>query len=88
MNAPDAPRRLVVDGEVFDVRPAADDNGVHFDWVSGPNPGYGFSSGAPIVFVPEGHPPVAAPLVDDAQLTASIRTFLAQIDPATGYVAD
>ncbi|WP_281385815.1 hypothetical protein [Nocardioides luti] len=38
------PTRLVVDGEVFDVRRSGRRGQVDLTWVSGPNPGYGFSS--------------------------------------------
>jgi hypothetical protein len=63
---------LDVDGEVFTVRRAAD-GGTAYDWLSGPNDGYGFgSSGLPIRSAEEHR--------------ESIRIFLAQIDPATGYI--
>ena len=82
-------RRLTVDGEVFDVRPSDDGQGLHVDWVSGPNPGYGFSTGAATFFVPHGEPmPTAAAPPDHRELTAHIRLFLEPIDPDTGYVAD
>lgn len=63
---------LEVDGEVFEVRQAPD-GGTHYDWVSGPNQGYGFgSSGLP------------DPSEEDHR--ESIRGFLSMIDPATGYI--
>lgn len=66
--------RTVVDGETFEVSTG---EGTHsLTWVSGPNPGYGFttvrSDGAELT--PE-------------QLEAAIRDFLSNIDPATGYLA-
>jgi hypothetical protein len=65
---------LAVDGERFGVRRFGDD-GTAYDWLSGPNKGYGFgSSGAP------GRP------VDEQM--RSIRAFLAMIDPDTGYIRD
>lgn len=65
---------LEVDGEQFAVRRAAD-GGTAYDWLSGPNDGYGFAmSGAPELSREE-HRKV-------------IRSFLAQIDPATGYIGD
>jgi hypothetical protein len=65
--------RLEVDGEVFDLRPAAD-GGAHYTWVNGPNPGYGFSiSPAPNT-------------VDEHR--AHIQGFLAMIDPITGYIGE
>ena len=45
------------------------------DWLSGPNPDYGFSSR-----VSDGRPQTEAELDDE------IRTFLAQVDPKTGYI--
>lgn len=82
------PRRLIVDGEVFEVRPSGNGQGFDFDWVSGPNPGYGFSSGIATTFVPGTEPVVASPEVDDQALKAQVRLFLEQIDPETGYIAD
>lgn len=65
---------LDVFGERFAVRRAWD-GGSAYDWLSGPNRGYGFgSSGTP-------HRPRESH-------RESIRTFLAQIDPATGYIGD
>ena len=69
------PTRLVVDGEVFDVRRSGRRGQVDLTWVSGPNPGYGFSSARS-----DGSWP------DVAQLEESIRDFLAGIDPATGHL--
>lgn len=83
-----APRRLVVDREVFDVRPSESGHGVDFDWVSGPNPGYGFSSSLPVTFARSGEATVADPESAEADLVTHIRHFLAQIDPDTGYIAD
>ena len=63
---------LDVDGERFAIRRAAD-GGTAYDWLSGPNEGYGFgSSGTPNRLVEE-H-------------LGSIRAFLAMIDPNTGYI--
>jgi hypothetical protein len=71
-----AAARLVVDGEQFDVREQAGRPGTyHFAWVSGPNPGYGFTSARS-----DGQ----ASTTD--QLEDSIRGFLAQVDPETGYI--
>ncbi len=63
-----------VDGEVFALR-SDTRGGTHYDWVSGPNPGYGFTM-SPTADLPE----------DDHR--ENIRSFLAQIDPETGYIAD
>ena len=65
---------LDVDGERFAIRRAAD-GGTAYDWLSGPNEGYGFgSSGTPNRPVQEHRD--------------SIRAFLAMIDPDTGYIGD
>ena len=67
---------VIVDGETFGVRRRDSDGSHHYDWISGPNDGYGFSvsgGGAP---------------VGEEWHTRAIRGFLAGIDPATGYLAD
>jgi hypothetical protein len=65
---------LDVDGERFAIRQAAD-GGTAYDWVSGPNEGYGHgSSGTP-----------DRPMEEHRE---SIRAFLAMIDPTTGYIGD
>jgi hypothetical protein len=64
---------LDVDGERFAIR--QHDGGTAYDWLSGPNKGYGFgSSGTPNRSVQEHR--------------ESIRVFLAMIDPNTGYIGD
>ncbi|MEN3357809.1 MAG: hypothetical protein V7637_1791 [Mycobacteriales bacterium] len=66
--------RLEVDGESFAVRDSGG-GGTAYDWLSGPNDGYGFgSSGSP-----------SRPVAEHRD---GIRTFLAQIDPRTGYIGD
>ena len=68
---------LTVDGETFVIRRrVVDDGSTHYDWVSGPNDGYGFS-----VF--GGFEPVA-----QERHVAAVRDFLSGIDPSTGYLAD
>ena len=65
---------LDVDGERFAIRQAGD-GGTNYDWLSGPNKGYGFaSSGTPNRSVEEHR--------------EHIRVFLAMIDPNTGYIGD
>ena len=60
--------------ERFAIRRAGD-GGTAYDWVSGPNKGYGFgSSGTPNRSAEEHR--------------ESIRAFLAMIDPNTGYIGD
>jgi hypothetical protein len=65
---------LNVDGEAFAVRRGRG-GGTDYDWISGPNEGYGFGSSAG----PE------APEDEHRQI---IRSFLSMIDPATGYIAE
>jgi hypothetical protein len=65
---------LDVDGEVFTVRQGTG-GGFAYEWVSGPNPGYGFGTSGPPSRTADEHR-------DD------IRGFLAMIDPATGFIAD
>ena len=72
---PDVPSfTLEVDGEVFALSPN-ECGGIHYTWLSGPNPGYGF-----------GVSPTPDPSVD--RHTENIREFLASIDPTTGYIED
>jgi hypothetical protein len=70
------PVRVNVDGEEFDIRAVSDVPGqYYYDWISGPNPNYGFTSAS------SGGRPATA---DDH--VASIRNFLEQVDPDTGYI--
>lgn len=66
---------MQVDGETFRVGPGQY-GGTDYDWVSGPNPGYGFSSSRPFADA------------DAAEHEESIRGFLSMIDPETGYIGD
>lgn len=89
MSTPPPTRRLEVDGETFEVRPSQHHQGFDFDWVTGPNPGYGFSSGVSMVFTSAGQPSGEAPAMDEQTFfVSSIKSFLRQIDPTTGYIAD
>jgi hypothetical protein len=67
---------FTVDGETFTVRRSDDDGAIHYDWISGPNDGYGFSTSG-----------VAEPLSHE-QHVERMRGFLSSIDPATGYFFD
>jgi hypothetical protein len=68
--------RLTVDGEVFDAQERPGEPGAHdVAWLSGPNPGYGFSVARSD----------RAPL-GRSVLEAEARGFLALVDPATGYI--
>lgn len=70
------PYRTTVDGEEWVVRARDSEPGAYsFDWVSGPNPGYGFSSKES-----DGH------ACTEDELNEAIRGFLADIDPATGFL--
>lgn len=65
--------RLEVAGHVFDLR-ADEFGGTHYTWVSGPNPGYGFS---------------VSPTRDELEEhRANILGFLAMINPMTGFIAE
>ena len=67
---------LDVDGERFAIRRAAwGQDGTYYDWLSGPNKGYGFGSSA----TPD------RPVEEHQE---EIRIFLAMIDPDTGYIGD
>ena len=65
---------LDVDGQRFAIRRTGD-SGTAYDWLSGPHKGYGFGSSGPPNRPVEEH-------------RESIRTFLAMIDPNTGYIGD
>ncbi|WP_052589316.1 hypothetical protein [Luteipulveratus mongoliensis] len=69
---------LVVNGETFSAEADPDQPGAwHLTWLSGPNPGYGFTT------VRSDHR-----WSERAELESGIQSFLAEIDPATGYLAD
>lgn len=63
-----------VDGEQFAIR-RSHDGGTHYDWVSGRNKHYGFSSSED-------------PDQSDELHRQSIHGFLNMIDPETGYIAE
>ncbi len=65
---------LEVDGEVFALRPDQF-RGTDYTWLSGPNPGYGFSVSP-------------TPNVSPDEHRENIRDFLADIDPTTGYLRE
>ena len=68
--------RVTVDGEDFEVRASPGRPGAyHYEWISGPNPGYGFSSARSD----------AQPSTMEEH-EGAIRNFLAQVDPETGYI--
>ncbi|GAA2095177.1 hypothetical protein GCM10009841_06130 [Microlunatus panaciterrae] len=65
---------LQVEGEVFEVRPGQH-GGTDYSWLSGPNPGYGFSLS-----------PTPQMALDEHR--ENIRGFLAEIDPLTGFLKE
>ena len=71
--------RVEVDGEVFEVVAGEDGNpgAYHYTWTSGRDPGYGFT---------EARSDRRTPTVSEHE--ESIREFLAQINPETGYMED
>ena len=70
------PRRMTVDGQRFEVVTRRDRPGQHdVTWISGPDPGYGFTSATS-----DGRP------LSVAELEQGIRNFLAQVDPETGHL--
>lgn len=71
-------RELYVDGQRFEVTERSGVPGQYdFDWVSGPNRGYGFTSASS-----DGSSRTKLELEDAA------RHFLSLIDPVTGYIED
>ena len=65
---------LDVDGERFAIRRAGG-GGTAYDWLSGPNEGYGFGSSG-------------TPNRQAEEHREHIRVFLTMIDPDTGYIGD
>ena len=65
---------LEIDEPLFAVR-LAPGGGWHYDWLNGPNEGYGFASSGPPHRTRDEH-------------RQQVRTFLSMVDPATGYIAD
>jgi hypothetical protein len=69
---------LQVDGELFSIIQRPGEPGVYdFTWLSGPNPGYGFTMGT------SDRGPLSTKTLEEAA-----RGFLAEIDPETGYLGD
>jgi len=78
-NPKDAPRveTLEVDGERFRI--TVDGDGASYDWLTGPNKDYGFSLSV--------QGPTRFTFPREFHVT-QIKTFLADIDPATGYLPE
>jgi hypothetical protein len=71
------PVDLVVDGQRFVVTQRAGSAGTYdFDWISHPA-SYGFTIGASLDWRP-----------DQAELAEQIHSFLAEVDPETGYLPE
>ena len=91
-NPAEYPLRLTVEGECFVVEADPRQSGAyHYDWVSGPNAQYGFSSRSGVVDVPVGLSEnrslqTRQPTLDEH--VAAIGSFLSEIDPHTGYIAE
>jgi hypothetical protein len=70
------PIRVEVDGQLFEILARPDRPGQYdVAWVSGPNPGYGFSSASS-----------DGSAMSMGDFEEAIRGFLAQVDPETGYI--
>ena len=63
---------LDVDGQLFEVR--RHEGGTDYDWVTGPNEGYGFGT--------------SGRGTSEEWHRDQIRDFMSMIDPATGYIGD
>ena len=72
------PYETCVEGETWIVRQRSNEPGTyHFDWVSGPNKNYGFTSASS-----DGSARTTT------ELDEEIRQFLRLVDPDTGYMSD
>ncbi len=77
MDVPE-PVVLTVDGEIFRAQADTQQPGAwHVAWVSGPNAGYGFTTRC------SDHQ-----WESREKLEGAVRSFLAEIDPTTGYLSD
>jgi hypothetical protein len=77
--------RLSCNGETFELRPERS-GGTHYTWLSGPNPGYGFTM-SPILGG-TGVEMSSREGRDIEQHQTNIQKFLSMIDPETGYIAE
>jgi hypothetical protein len=84
-----AERELVVDGERFLVSVQGATHRV--TWLTGPDPGYGYGGtlvGSQGTSAASIEALLAATVGDDEYMRRDISAFLAEIDPATGYLRD
>jgi hypothetical protein len=81
-------RTLIVDGESFAVTVSGPR--CHFAWLTGPNPGYGFTTTAALVGGGSAaeRSAMSAEFFTDEAVATRIRDFLRDIDPTTGYLRD
>jgi len=76
LDAGQTPTRVAVEGELFEVMANPERPGQYdFAWLSGPNKGYGFSTARS-----------DGGAMSEREMEASIRNFLAQVDPETGHI--
>lgn len=92
-NGAGGPFILTVDGEIFTVSVDPEEPGTcHYDWESGPNKNYGFSSTRGVAYDgiedPADIPPYVPQPATIDEHRASIRNFLSMIDAETGYIGD
>ncbi|WP_028046358.1 hypothetical protein [Cellulomonas sp. URHE0023] len=73
---------IEVDGERFSVTERGCGT-YDASWLTGPNPGYGFSVSGRTHGEGVGY---AARRLGDQELVDQIRSFLAQVDPVTGFM--
>ncbi|WP_132428881.1 hypothetical protein [Pseudonocardia endophytica] len=72
----ETPDTMTVDGHTFRVTRRPGVLGQYdFDWLTGPSEGYGFTASS-----------CGGEAMSRTDLEESIRSFLVQVDPATGYI--
>ncbi|RRQ29237.1 hypothetical protein DK926_04980 [Rhodococcus sp. Eu-32] len=90
--ADDGPFTVIVDGETFTVTARPGESGSYdYTWESGPNEGYGYSSSLCKAYpsvLDRANDPSAFEPSSVAEHRESIRDFLLQINPDTGYIGD
>jgi hypothetical protein len=85
----DYPLGVEVDGESFLIKRDPQQTGAYnYDWVSGPNSGYGFTSAFMVLDELSRKTSSDRPPPTLAEHLEGIRNFLEQVDPDTGYIED